>query len=267
MSTISENEKNIFEDLFEMETGYVMDLSNPKFARFVSSIVQIDIYNGPGYEEYCSKANKLRQIWETEPDGVVGTLLDALISYYENYKTKYGNSLDESQKKKIEKCQFICQRLLLNGGAISLPIADDETLQILLGDINRSIAANQPTLVLDRLHTFSTRFLRKTCTDNKIPVADENGNYFSLNSLAGSLRQLYEKDSFIQSRFSLIALRNSVSLFDQYNYIRNNQSYAHDNDVLDDAEAYFAVNSMKDILVLINNIETSRRNRKSPSGS
>lgn len=45
-------------------------------------MINIDIYNGPGYTEYCSKAKKLRQIWSDEPDSIVGTLLNDKIETY-----------------------------------------------------------------------------------------------------------------------------------------------------------------------------------------
>jgi hypothetical protein len=52
----------------------------------VRETVNIDIYEDNGYENYCSKANKLRQIWENEKDVTIGKLLDELLNCYENSK-------------------------------------------------------------------------------------------------------------------------------------------------------------------------------------
>lgn len=71
-----------------MGTGYVIDFSNSSFQRFIEDVVRINIYEDPGYEEYSSKANKLRQILNQESDFTVGTLILALLDYYENYKLK-----------------------------------------------------------------------------------------------------------------------------------------------------------------------------------
>ena len=88
MAKLTYQEKNTLEELFNMGTGYVIDFSNSSFQRFIEDVVRINIYEDPGYEEYSSKANKLRQILNQESDFTVGTLILALLDYYENYKLK-----------------------------------------------------------------------------------------------------------------------------------------------------------------------------------
>lgn len=83
MSSLSAKHKAICENLFEMETGYVLDFGNNKLQNFVLRSIGIDIYGSPGYEEYCSKANKLRQIFETESDPIVGKLILDLLDHRE----------------------------------------------------------------------------------------------------------------------------------------------------------------------------------------
>lgn len=83
MSSLSAKHEAICESLFEMETGYVLNFGNNTFQNFVLRSVGIDIYGSPGYEEYCSKANKLRQIFETESDAIVGRLLIDLLDHRE----------------------------------------------------------------------------------------------------------------------------------------------------------------------------------------
>ena len=79
------------EDLLEMKTGYVLDFSNNSFQRFVKNVIGIDIYKDEGYTEYCSKANKLRQIFEDEPSSMVIKLISSLVDYAENSKMKTNN--------------------------------------------------------------------------------------------------------------------------------------------------------------------------------
>ena len=44
-----------------------------------------------------------------------------------------------------------------------------------------------------------------------------------------------------------------------YNYIRNDQSYAHDNDILDSLEAEFAVRIMSDVITFIDKAERYKK--------
>ena len=90
------------EELFDMHTGYVIDFSNSSFQRFIKGIINVDIYKDKGYEEYCSKANKLRQIFETESNSKVAKLIVALLNYYEDYKSK-NDDLTYYDKKKIDE--------------------------------------------------------------------------------------------------------------------------------------------------------------------
>lgn len=266
MANLSFREKADFEQLFGMRTGYVIDFSNNSFASFVGDAINIDIYSGVGYEEYSSKANKLRQIWSEEPDNVVGTLMEALLNYYEDYKIRR-DQLTDYDRKKIGELRLVTERLKGNALQVELPQAKEETLQTLKEDINSALARNKPELVLDRLHTFSTKLLRQICDDNGIATADAKGNQYPLHSLAGMLRKNYEQNPIFQSPFTAIAIQNSISLFDRYNYIRNDQSYAHDNDILDSMEAEFAVRIMSDVITFIDKAERYKKKIETASHS
>ena len=258
MADLSYHEKAVLEDLFGMSTGYVLDFSNNSFARFVGETINIDVYNGPGYQEYASKANKLRQIWNDESDCVVGTLIEALLSRFEDMRLR-ANALTEYERKKIEEMRLVASRLKGNSPHIELPSRQEDSFQTLQEDIDKALGRNKPELVLDRLHTFSSKILRQICADNGIPVADEKGNNYPLHSLAGRLQKKYEQDRLFQSTFTLTAIVNSISLFESFNSVRNRQSYAHDNEVLGTMEAEFIVKMMADFLLFIDKAETYRK--------
>ncbi len=258
MANLTYREKSVLEELFGMASGYVMDFSNASFSRFIGEVINIDVYDGPGYEEYSSKANKLRQIWNEEPDNVVGTLIEALLSYFEDIRLRQ-DKLTDYERKKIDEMRLVATRLKGSSPRIELPSKQEDSLQTLLEDINNALARNKPELVLDRLHTFSTKLLRQICADNDIKVTDDKGANLPLHSLAGMLRKKYEQDELFQSSFTLTALQNSISLFDKYNSVRNNQSYAHDNEILDTMEAEFAVRIMADLLSFIDKAESYRK--------
>lgn len=261
MAGLTYREKLIFEELFEMYSGYVLDFSNTTFARFILETINIDIYGGPGYEEYCSKANKLRQIWSRESDAVVGTLMDELLVYYEELYSRKEEELSERTIKTINELRVTVNRLKGTNVSVSLPVKSEETLQTLIEDINNSLARNKPTLVLDRLHTFATKLLRQVCIDNSINIEDGKGNNLPLHSLAGMLKKQYEKDEIFETSFTLLALQNSISLFDSYNKVRNDKSYAHDNDILNMVEADFVVKAMANVLTFVDNIENYRKKK------
>lgn len=84
-----------------MKTGYVIDFTNNTFQTFIKESIEIDIYCDKGYEEYLSKANKLRQIFEMESNGKVLKLIIDLLDYYEDYKLKR-KELTNYERKKIK---------------------------------------------------------------------------------------------------------------------------------------------------------------------
>lgn len=247
--------KNDLEKLFQMEGGYLLDFSNASFARFVSGIVDIDVYYGAGYTGYCSKANKLRQLIDAENDAVVGKVLNELLLYCRELRRSTGN-INSADERKIEDLLEITSQMMGNGLIVELPQTKEETLQTLLEDIQNSLSRNQPTLVLDRLHTFSTKYLRQICATKGIEVSDSKGIFYPLHSLAGMLRKHYESSSDFQSEFTVLAIQNNIQLFDKFNSIRNNQSYAHDNEILSNIEAVFAIKAMANVLVFIDNVES-----------
>lgn len=142
---------------------------------------------------------------------------------------------------------------------MNIPHKSEETLQTLKEDIDSALARNKPELVLDRLHTFSTKLLRQICSDNGIITTNDKGDNLPLHSLAGMLKKKYEQEALFQSSFTPVAIQNSIMIFDRYNAIRNDQSYAHDNPILDSMEAEFAVRIMADIISFIDRAETYRK--------
>jgi hypothetical protein len=259
LADLKPREKRLFEEVLGMASGYVLDFSNNTFARFVEETINIDIYDGLGYEEYCSKANKLRQIWQQETDYVVGELMDELLTYYEDSCASREQDISLHEKGLILDLRNIVKRLKSAAGPVILPIKKEDTLKVLLADIQDSLAKNKPTLVLDRLHTFATKYLRDICIEYGIEVEDQQGKKYALHSLAGKLKKQYEQDEIISSSFALIAIQTSISLFDRYNDIRNDKSYAHDNKILDDIEADFVVRAMANVITFLDKVETRRK--------
>ncbi|MHB1421067.1 MAG: abortive infection family protein [Bacillota bacterium] len=187
--------------------------------------------------------------------------MNALLDYYEDYKQRTDEFTDDD-KRKIAELRIVTAKLLGNVVKLDIPVEKkDDTLKTLLEDINNALARNKPTLVLDRLHTFATKLLRQICTDNGITVVDDKARNLPLQSLAGMLKKHYEQNNVFDSDFTPLAVKNNIALFDRFNAIRNDQSYAHDNEVLGNMEAEFVVRTMINTITFIDTIE---RYRKAP---
>lgn len=104
MATISFNEQQYFEKMFNMSGGYVLDFSNATFQRFVYDSLKIDIY-----KEYTglSKAKILRAIIGDYGDIRVGKLLLELLEY-----KKLHLNVEEYEKEVFFKCVEIGQRMI-----------------------------------------------------------------------------------------------------------------------------------------------------------
>lgn len=262
MSSLKSRDRRTFEELFGMHTGYVLDFSNNSFCSFVYDEIGIDVYADFGYEEYCSKANKLRQIWADESDYKVANLMLAMLEYFEDLLLKK-QRMDLYAEKKIKQLREACEELKANADrTVDLPIGDNTTLTALFENIDSSLKQNKPEFALDRLHTFATKFLREVCINNGISILNNKGIYYPLSNLIGALKKEYEKDSLVKARFSLIAIKNSISLFEQFNDIRNNYSYAHDNEKLSEHEAKYVIKIMAETLMFFNDVENIRKKLK-----
>ncbi|HCD59858.1 MULTISPECIES: hypothetical protein [Exiguobacterium] len=102
MAELKSIEKNYIEDFLKMESGYVLDFSNNTFERFIYDSINIEIYEGKGYEEYCSKANKMRQILERESNLKVARLLENLVEYKSYKDKKMQNTLGKRYQNLIK---------------------------------------------------------------------------------------------------------------------------------------------------------------------
>ena len=73
------------------------------------------------------------------------------------------------------------------------------------------------------------------------------------------IKKHYEQNPVFDSDFVPLAIQNNIALFDRFNAIRNNQSYAHDNVVLGNMEAEFVVRTMINTISFIDAIERYRK--------
>ena len=125
-------------------------------------------------------------------------------------------------------------------------------------DIEENIKNDKPELVVDRLHTFASEYLRNLCHTHSIETTDSKGNEYPLHSLAGMLKKWYVDNAYFDSEFAVVAIQNSINLFDKFNGIRNDNSAAHPNDLLSKAEAEYAVRIIANTLTFLDKCEKSK---------
>ena len=97
-------EKNYFEQLFSMSSGYVLDFTNRTFQEFVYDVMGIDIYKR--YPE-LSKAKILRAIITDYDNATVGKLLLKLLRYMQAK-----NMVADEDKGIFRECVGIGNRLM-----------------------------------------------------------------------------------------------------------------------------------------------------------
>jgi hypothetical protein len=100
MSDLTFAEKQKFEQLLGMASGYVLNFSNRTFAEFVKDSSGRDIFNDRYNNASGSKAHRLRMFWQKEDNRMVGKLMSDMLDY-----------LGESGPR-VEMCRLIVGHLL-----------------------------------------------------------------------------------------------------------------------------------------------------------
>lgn len=114
MSNLSPIEKEYFEELFGMDTGYILEnvdanITNAKFKSIVENLTGIDIYHKRFEEKGTSKANRLRVFWERELDVDVASVLNELLNIYAFKKQTKGEDPDKNAI--YNQCRSVVQKL------------------------------------------------------------------------------------------------------------------------------------------------------------
>lgn len=108
MSSLRTVEKKLFEDLFGMASGYVLDFTNNTFAEFFRETIETDIYSEVYSFNGDSKAKRLRAFWEVESDPVVGQVLSEMLEIW-----RYQNLQKQGKEdSRYVECLSIVEKLL-----------------------------------------------------------------------------------------------------------------------------------------------------------
>ncbi len=84
MASLSTNDKQVLEKLFQMGGGYVLNFTNRTMGEFFADDVGINIYDKKYNYASGSKANYIRGFWQIADNDLVGKSIRKLIEYVEN---------------------------------------------------------------------------------------------------------------------------------------------------------------------------------------
>jgi hypothetical protein len=257
MSSLQFQEKTKLEKLFRMSTGFVLGFNNGMLQSLVGSSVSLDILDEKYSKNGTSKANRLRELWCQEPDHVVGTVLRELLAAVPEYWEQQGGEAEipEDEKEAYVASWQTYERLLGVEGAEHLQelkaVTYDDNFRLLAREVIVSIERGEPATGLDRLHTFLIKYFRQLCSNRGIPTTRDE----SLNAVFGKYVNVLEGTGKITSDMSLKILKFSVNLLSSFNGVRNNESLAHDNQLLNREESFLILRNITALVKYVESIE------------
>jgi len=257
MSDLSSIEKMKVEKLFDMGTGYVIDFSNRTFSEFFLENMGVDIYDSNYDYGSGSKANRLRAFWQKEPNHVVGQLLFKMLEYWRARKEISYSEINRAEESLYDECIRIAERLIKDTPVKNLnvieTVSDDRDFSLLAKSIKESIRKNEPETALDRLHTFIVKYVRQLCEKHGI----EHDRNKPLHSLFGEYVKFLRQHNLIESQMTERILKSSISILEAFNDVRNNQSFAHDNPILNYNESILIFDNVASAIRFLQSIEGS----------
>lgn len=255
MSDLTNIEKLKIEKLFGMASGYVLEFSNRTFQEFIVDSVGVDIYDAKYDYASGSKANRLRAFWTVESNYLVARLLGEMLEYWTTSKLLRFEEASQPEKDLHAECERIVERLNQDSAVESAeairPYSSDKTFSLLAQSIRESIRKNEPELALDRLHTFTVKYIRHLCDrrglsyDRSIP----------LHGLFGRYVKHLRSQGLIDSEMTERILKSSISILESFNEVRNEQSFAHDNPLLGHDEASLIFNNVAASIRFLESVE------------
>lgn len=256
MSSLTASDKRKLERLLDMGGGYVLNFSNRTFAEFILDSTGRNIDDSKYNYASGSKANRLRAFWTEEPDVIIAKLLTDLLDYLGE------RPVAPDVAPLLQQCRQIIGRLAQNShvheaDALTSTVAEAD-FDALSKEIRTAIDRNELQSGLDRLHTFTVKYVRALCQQHGI-VPDRDK---PLHSLFGEYVKRLHSDGYLESEMTSRILRSSISVLDAFNQVRNTQSLAHDNRLLNYDEALLIFNHVAASVRFLRDLEKKLRARE-----
>jgi hypothetical protein len=246
MADLNFTEKRAIEQCFGMGSGYVLDFSDRTFNEFIQDAVARNIDNGNYSSRGTSKANRLRAFFQVEPNHVVGTLIASLIEHAHSIANPPTDGT-------LATCQRAAERLKQSAPVLDHVSTDtsEAAFSALAKSVRQAIDTNQPQTGLDRLHTYFVTYMRQLCQTHGIDATRDE----PAHSVLGKYLKFLKKNNHIESEMTEKILKYALGTMDPFNHVRNNQSLAHPNAMLNYDEALLIYNHVVAVVNFIRAVE------------
>jgi hypothetical protein len=255
MATINGIEQRHIETVFQMGGGYVLDFVDRTFRDFFAEM-RIDIDDAQYRNRGTSKANRLRSFLQSTNNQTAGRAITRLLEYTADMHERRGEPLPEAESRSVEKVRAVADRLLAGSPVVDLaamePTSPGEEMSLALDSIRASIERNTPEAGIDHLHTLMMHYTRKLC--DRHGLAFEQGE--SLNGVFGKYVRWLEAQNRLQAPMSLTIMKTSISILEKFNAVRNDQSLAHANPVINKNEAILILSNITALIRFVRSLET-----------
>lgn len=254
MVALKHSETRIIDEALAMGDGYVLDFSDRTFAEFFEDEFGVSIYSDRYDYKGRSKARHIRAFIETEGEYTVARVLRRLWEHRESLP-----HYAQAESHDLIKGRFFGVLAKIEGAAEAPStdaidrFASDETLDELIASIQRDIAANKPAPALDRLHTYCMKKFAHLLDLHEVPWERSEPLHSRVGKYAKVLQATY---SLHEASRQII--KSAIGIFEKFNHVRNNDSLAHDNDLLYHAEARFIFDSVTALLRFVKCLEAGR---------
>lgn len=256
MAVLTFQEQNTIESLLDMGSGYVSNFSDRTFRLFMGDIYNIDIYDSKYEDQGTSKAKRLRTFLKKENNFVVAEALEKLLDNQKAIDQDTGNVRENLYTKTNQIITRLKNDYPVENISSIRPVDEDTNFTLLAQSVRRSIENNTIIEAIDRLHTYMVRYVRQLCNKHNITF----NNSDALNGIFGSYVRYLRENSLVTSTMTIEILGSYVKIFDKYNNTRNNESLAHDNNLINDKEALLILNSIANLIRFVDDLERNLHN-------
>ena len=251
MADLKYSDIRVVDEAFQGEPGYCLNFSDRTFREWFEDELKIDIDQPRYHAGGSSKMNRLRTFLKVSEPTLAARALRQLAEYreahYDGYKTPKAKERLFELIARLEGASTIAKTDALE------QFVPDETLEELIGSIERDIAADKPAAAPDRLHTYCSKKFGHLLDQRSIAWTRDE----PLHSRVGKYVKAMHSERPLQE-MTLQILKSAIGIFDKFNQVRNNQSLAHDNDLLHKAEARFIFDSVSAVLRFVKSVDTAR---------
>lgn len=262
MSDLTKAEKRKLERALGMASGYVLNFSNRTLEEFILDSVGVEIYDERYNYGSGSKANRMRALWDIEPNHIVGKVLGDIIDEWEEWNQKtYNPSTGEYETPRFPNdIVKIIERLKFHSPVPEIevlrPNSDDKDFEALARSVKEYIKRNEPETGLDRLHTFTVKYVRNLC--DKHGISTERSK--PLHSAFGEYVKHLRTTGIIETKMAERILKSNISVLDAFNNVRNEHSQAHDNPIVSYHEALLIFNNVVSMIRYLDTVEKKIKN-------